>query len=103
MTPEEITSHLRGVRRTARGFMARCPAHDDRHPSLSIADGDGKVLIRCWAGCKTEEVMAAIGLHLRDLFYTNQQNGVPSGQRRAGVLLRHAIEERQRKIDEVVG
>ena len=37
--------------------MARCPAHDDRKPSLSIRDADdGKVLVRCHAGCDQARV-----------------------------------------------
>ena len=40
--------------------MARCPAHDDRDPSLSIRDSDGKVLVRCHAGCGQRDVIAAL-------------------------------------------
>ena len=41
--------------------MARCPAHDDREPSLSISDGkDGKVLVRCHAGCDQRDLIAAL-------------------------------------------
>ena len=47
--------------RAGRGWIARCPAHDDRHPSLSIADTkDGKVLVRCHAGCDQERIIAAL-------------------------------------------
>jgi hypothetical protein len=41
--------------------MARCPAHEDREPSLSIADGEGgTVLVRCHAGCDQRDVIAAL-------------------------------------------
>jgi putative DNA primase/helicase len=41
--------------------MACCPAHHDRNPSLSICDADGgKVLIRCHAGCKQEDVIKVL-------------------------------------------
>ena len=40
--------------------MARCPVHDDRDPSLSIAERDGKVLVHCFAGCPQEDVIAAL-------------------------------------------
>src|SRR5215212_118100 len=41
--------------------MARCPAHEDREPSLSIGAGkDGKVLVRCHAGCDQRDVIAAL-------------------------------------------
>lgn len=49
-------------------WRAHCPAHDDQSPSLSVAQGDdGCCLIRCHAGCETEEVVAAIGLTMADL------------------------------------
>ena len=50
-------------------WMARCPSHDDRGPSLSIGEGDrGSVLIHCFAGCEPVAVMNAVGLELSDLF-----------------------------------
>ncbi len=41
-------------------FLACCPAHDDRNPSFSVADKDGKILVKCWAGCSQEEVIGAL-------------------------------------------
>src|SRR5262249_61177390 len=42
-------------------WMARCPAHDDREPSLAITDArDGKVRVRCHAGCNQQDVIAAL-------------------------------------------
>jgi hypothetical protein len=50
-------------------YMARCRAHDDRGPSLSIrSTSDGTVLVRCFAGCDAASIVAALGLELRDLF-----------------------------------
>ena len=48
--------------------MARCPAHDDRTPSLSVDEGDGTVLLKCHAECPTEDVLAAVGLEFADLY-----------------------------------
>ena len=42
------------------GGMCRCPAHDDRTPSLSIKVGKKALLFKCFAGCSRSEVMAAI-------------------------------------------
>ena len=50
---------LRG-RRCGAGWICRCPAHDDHHPSLSIAERDGKVLIKCWGGCGQDAVLDAL-------------------------------------------
>jgi hypothetical protein len=60
-TAAEIAERLH-AKRTGKEWLARCPAHDDRHPSLSIAEGDdGKVLLLCRSGCKAEAVCAAGG------------------------------------------
>jgi hypothetical protein len=60
MTAEAIAKAL-GGRKAGTAWMARCPAHDDRAPSLSIADArDGKVLVRCHAGCDQQDVIAAL-------------------------------------------
>jgi putative DNA primase/helicase len=55
-----LASALAG-RRSGRGWMARCPAHDDRDPSLSIADGtDGRILLTCFAGCSWAAIRDAL-------------------------------------------
>ena len=59
MTAETIARAL-GGRKLGQGWTARCPAHDDREPSLSIRDADGKVLVRCHAGCDQRDVIAAL-------------------------------------------
>ena len=50
------------------GFVARCPAHDDKEPSLRVDEHDGKTLLRCHAGCDTRDVVAAMGIAMTDLF-----------------------------------
>lgn len=69
MTAAEFLQQLDGVRRTSRGWVARCPAHDDRSPSLSIAEGDRGLLMKCWAGCTVKEICAALGVNESDLFF----------------------------------
>lgn len=52
----------------ADGLRAHCPAHDDSHESLRVTVSDkGRVLVKCRAGCATGDVMAAVGLTMRDL------------------------------------
>src|SRR5262245_43063265 len=51
-----------GGRRSGSGFVAKCPAHEDRSPSLSISDAEnGIVLIHCFAGCSQAAVIDALG------------------------------------------
>src|ERR1700691_4470441 len=69
MTTAEILSRLEHIKRTAGGWMARCPGHPDKTPSLSIKTGDyGRTLLHCQAGCQPEAVCAALGIKLADLF-----------------------------------
>ena len=56
-----IANSLHKAKHNGSGWTACCPAHDDRNPSLSIADGDdGKVLVKCFAGCTQSRVIDAL-------------------------------------------
>lgn len=69
MRPVENLVQRLNARRSGQGWKANCPAHDDHVPSLSIKEGaDGRVLLKCFAGCSTDSVLAAIELKARDLF-----------------------------------
>jgi hypothetical protein len=65
-----VLPRLHRVKRTSPGkWLACCPAHDDGSPSLSLKEGDdGRVLLKCWAGCSAVEVVTALGLTMSDLF-----------------------------------
>ncbi len=66
---DEVLDRLELVRRNGAHWSARCPAHPDRTPSLSVGTGDdGRVLLRCWAGCPVDEITAAVGLDVADLY-----------------------------------
>ena len=69
MSIETLISRLDGVKETGRGkYLSRCPSHNDRSPSLAIKEGDdGRVLLHCFAGCETQNVLSAIGLEFRDI------------------------------------
>jgi hypothetical protein len=66
----KLLDRLDRLKQTAPAcWLARCPAHEDHSPSLSIrALDDGRLLLHCFAGCGTDEVLAALGLQLRDLY-----------------------------------
>ena len=71
MTPLENTlSRLEKPRQRQPGqWSARCPAHADKNPSLSIRETpDGAVLLHCFGGCETAEIVASMGLELHELF-----------------------------------
>lgn len=81
MTAAELAERLDATRSGA-GWMARCPAHEDRVPSLSISEGrEGRVLLKCQAGCALEAVLGGLGLTKRDLFDANGRGpGAPLRQ-----------------------
>ena len=69
MNVEAILERLQTVRRNGRGWQARCPAHADRSPSLSVREGsDGRVLLHCFAGCTVEGICDVLKIKISDLF-----------------------------------
>ncbi|EGV18773.1 hypothetical protein [Thiocapsa marina] len=64
-----LLNRLEGVRAAGDGkWSARCPAHEDRSPSLSVRDTGERVLLHCFTGCESEDVLAALGLTWSDLY-----------------------------------
>ena len=84
MSADNLLSHLTGVKRTGNGrYLACCPAHGDKHASLSIRElDDGRILVHCFAECQTVEVMLALGLPMWELFPDAPSFHLPK-QRRA--------------------
>jgi hypothetical protein len=74
-----LLSRLDGVRGRDGSWSAKCPAHADRSPSLSVKElGDGRILMHCFAGCGTDAVLAALGLAIGDLFAEPLGHNVPA-------------------------
>ncbi len=66
---DTLLSRLQKVKRTGKDrWIACCPAHDDRSPSLSVMDDNGKILIHCFGGCEVGDILAALGMEFTDLF-----------------------------------
>lgn len=84
---DTILAKLSGCRPsgdTGRQWAACCPAHGDAHQSLGIGvTGDGRVLLKCYAGCPVEDIVAAVGLTKRDLFPGRKEREV----KKAGVTV----------------
>lgn len=84
MTNAAAIAHALGdAIRNGQGWLARCPAHDDRSPSLSLADSDnGRLLVKCFAGCDARAVLAALRqrelLAGGDVAYTPKTQKLPS-------------------------
>lgn len=68
MRIEELLSRLEGVRGKAPQWMAKCPAHEDKSPSLSVGlKTNDRIVIHCHAACGIDAVVAALGIELHDL------------------------------------
>ena len=66
---ERLLSRLEGVRQTGGDkWIAKCPSHGDRSPSLAIRRVGDRLLVHCFAGCGALDVVHAVGLELSDLF-----------------------------------
>ena len=75
MKVTQLLERLERVRPSGPGWVAQCPAHDDRQPSLSIHEGEKGLLVRCWAGCQLSQICSALGLAIADLFYESCNQG----------------------------
>jgi len=94
MTLDSLLGFLEYVKPTRRGWQARCPAHPDKSPSLSIQAGDGgRILLYCFAGCTAKEICTALGLRMRCAIYS------ANGWTQAGVTVTfHALRQNERWV-----
>lgn len=81
MAIHDLLNQLQKVKKTGPArYIALCPAHADRRPSLTITEkDDGMVLIRCWAGCGAADILAAVGMEFDALYppRTDDHRGKP--------------------------
>lgn len=77
---DNLLSRLDKVKQTGQGtYLARCTAHADRSPSMSIREtDDGRILLHCFTGCDVHDILSAIGLTFDDLYPPREiQHGKP--------------------------
>ena len=69
MNVSDFVSRLSKARQTGNSrWVACCPAHADKHPSLIVSEGDdGRVLVHCFAGCAVADIVGAVGATLAEL------------------------------------
>ena len=101
MTATELLPSLESVHpRGPHRWSAKCPAHADRSPSLSVTEGDKGILLKCWAGCDIRAITGKLGLSVKDLFY----DGLPEpGQRREALQRRTQERAAQKAAYEAEG
>lgn len=83
---EKVLSAIGDYKPSGKSYKARCPAHDDKNPSLSIcAADDGRVLLKCHAGCTANAIVTALGLTMRELFPSADVDTTPRNSKETGV------------------
>lgn len=70
-----ILNRLKGFKKSGEGYVARCPAHDDAQPSLSVTEAADRVLLHCFTGCEPEAVCRALGISTAHLFFDHEPPG----------------------------
>lgn len=80
-----LLARLDKVKANGNGrWLACCPAHDDRSPSLAIREtDDGTILVKCFAGCAIADILVAVGMEMHELF-PNRDNDTWSASKRPG-------------------
>lgn len=71
------------VRRSGDGFTCRCPAHEDNRASLHVDFKNGKILLRCFAGCEVQSIVDVLHLQMTDLFDDDRDEYIRPIARRA--------------------
>lgn len=85
MSADTLLSRLDKAKPRGKGqWLAPCPSHEDRSPSLSVREtDDGTVLVHCFAGCNVTDILDAVGMDLAELFpermehHNNHRRGRP--------------------------
>lgn len=71
----DILTRLTKVKAQGDGWQACCPSHEDKNASLHVSIGnDGRTLLTCFAGCRTEDIVNAMNLETKDLFIKDDRN-----------------------------
>jgi hypothetical protein len=68
MSLDLLLSRLEKVKGRNGSYVACCPAHKDKSPSLAIRESDGKIILHCFAGCQVPNIMESLGMDMNDLF-----------------------------------
>jgi hypothetical protein len=100
MTAEQIAERMQARRTGTRRWIAKCPAHADKTPSLSIKEGnDGRSLVHCHAGCPLAAVLTASGLLVSDLFPGRPPSPAQARQASAEREKRERLANKQKQLE----
>ena len=100
MRLELFLQALNNVNQRGAQHYASCPAHEDRNPSLGIRQGDKGILVTCYAGCSTAQIVDAMGLSLADLFQDSLvlPKTIPKKVKAVPVVPEYVVESYQKRL-----
>ena len=107
---DALLSRLENVRRCGAGWRADCPNGHKTHGTLSLAQADdGRVLLHCFAGCGTPDVLAALSLSMADIQPERLRDDSPQGRRTArehfklaSVAAAAGVAERELRVGKII-
>lgn len=99
MTLDALLARFDHVTPRGSRYMATCPAHADTNPSLQVTPGDKGSLVKCWAGCRLEEICSSLGIRPADLFY-DALDSDPQQRRAAARKRKHEQQVREHHADQ---
>lgn len=96
--PETLAKILQQMDRVSQqkdgSWLARCPAHDDREPSLHVSLNHDRILLHCFAGCSADSICSALGITTADLFLRNGHHHHEPESERGLTLKQFALAKR---------
>lgn len=96
---DALLARLHGAKKSGHGWIAQCPAHNDRNPSLRVDLGHGgRILLHCHALCTPENVVAAVGMTLADLMPQNPVYETSRKPAHSEVSLTHVAKPKQKQF-----
>lgn len=95
----EVVRRLNATPMSQNKWRAKCPCHNDTNESLTVTlMPDGKILVGCFAGCRTEDIVAAVGLKLGDLFPPSMRNP-EAARHKYGLTLKEYADAKKLSIE----
>lgn len=99
MSVDDLLTRLESVKQRGNRYIASCPAHKDKSPSLAVQGGERGILLHCFAGCSLDAICHALGIATRDLFYDQTTDAATIRRTQQQREDRRRERERQRESD----
>ena len=93
LTVKSLALRCHGAKQHGDHWIAQCPAHEDKSPSLKISPGRKGIVMHCHAGCHIDDVCAGLGISKRQLFYDYREDGSAPPSESMRTLMEKLVKE----------